>query len=186
VSSLDGVTELQTARLRLRRWRDDDLERLAELNADPRVTRWLTPTGAPIPPDETAAQLARFRRHWGEHRFGIWAVEERATGSLLGRIGVQYHRLWPDEPELGWTLDPAVWGRGYATEGGAAALRHAFETLGRDRIVSIIHPRNRPSVRVAERLGFAPHARVDWPEGGAELDVYAVGRDEWARLQSSA
>jgi RimJ/RimL family protein N-acetyltransferase len=180
------MTELSTARLRLRLWRDEDLERLAELNADPRVTRWLTPTGAPIPREATAEQLARFRAHWDEHGFGIWAVEERATGALVGRVGLQYHRLWPHEPELGWKLDPDVWGRGYATEGGAAGLRHAFETLGRDRVVSIIHPENRPSIRVAERLGFAPHEQVDWPDGGIALDVYGIGRDGWARLQSTA
>jgi RimJ/RimL family protein N-acetyltransferase len=180
------VTELDTARLRLRLWRDDDLVRLAELNADPRVTRWLTPTGGPISRDETTAQLARFRRHWDEHGFGIWAVEERASGELLGRIGLQYHRLWSHDPELGWKLDPAVWGRGYATEGGLASLRHAFEMLGLARVVSIIHPENAPSIRVAERLGFAIEGALDWPEGRVALDRYALGRDEWARLQSSA
>ena len=178
------MTVLETPRLRLRQWRDGDADEIARMNADPRVSRWLTPTGAPISFAETAAQLARFRRHWEEHGFGIWAVEERKTGSLVGRIGLQYHRLWPDEPELGWKLDPAVWGRGYATEGGAAGLRHAFETLGRDLVVSIIHPRNEPSIRVAERLGERPHAHVDWPDGGIALEVYAIERDEWARLQS--
>jgi RimJ/RimL family protein N-acetyltransferase len=179
------MTELETERLRLRLWRDEDLDRLAELNADPRVSRWLTPTGAPISRDDTAEQLARFRRHWNEHGFGIWALEERTTGALVGRAGLQYHRLWLQEPELGWKLDPVVWGRGYATEAGAAGLRHAFETLGRERVVSIIHPRNEPSIRVAERLGFSPHADVDWPDGGLALAVYAFGRDEWARLQSA-
>jgi RimJ/RimL family protein N-acetyltransferase len=179
------MSEVLTARLRLRLWRDEDLDRLAELNADPRVTRWLTPTGGPISREETAAQIARYRRHWDEHGFGVWAVEERETDALVGRIGLQYHRFWPHDPELGWKLDPAVWGRGYATEGGAAGLRHAFETLGRDRVVSIIHPRNLPSTRVAERLGFAPNDHVDWPDGGLALDVYAIGRDDWARLQSS-
>ena len=156
------------------------------MNADPRVSRWLTPTGAPVPREGTAAQLAHFGAHWEEHGFGTWAVEELESGRLVGRIGLQYHRLWPHEPELGWKLDPSVWGRGYATEGGAAGLRHAFETLGCDRVVSVIHPRNEPSIRVAERLGERPHARVDWPEGGVALDVYAIRHDEWARLQSTS
>ena len=179
------MTELETARLRLRPWRDDDLDEIARMNADPRVTRWLTPTGAPISREETAAQLARFRAHWEQHGFGLWAVEERTTGALVGLIGIQYHRLWPADPELGWKLDPAVWGRGYATEGGAAALRHAFETLGRKRVVSIIHPENAPSIRVAERLGFAPADRVHWPDGGIDLAVYAVGREGAPSLQSA-
>ena len=180
------MKELRTSRLRLRLWRDDDLDEIARMNADPLVTRWLTPTGGPISYADTAAQLARFRAHWEEHGFGIWAVEELASGTLVGRIGLQYHRFWPHDPELGWKLDPEVWGRGYATEGAAAGLRHAFETLRRDRVVSIIHPHNEPSIRVAERLGFAPHTSVDWPDGGVDLLVYAIGRDEWRDLQSTA
>jgi RimJ/RimL family protein N-acetyltransferase len=155
------------------------------MNADPRVTRWLTPTGAPISHADTVAQLEGFRRHWEKHGIGPWAVEERETGALVGRLGLKYHRLWPDDLELGWKLDPAVWGRGYATEGGVAGLRYAFETLGLDRVVSIVHPRNTASIRVAERLGERPYAHVEWPEGACLLDVYAIGRDQWRDLQST-
>lgn len=139
------------------------------MNADPRVVRYLTPGGRPMSRAETEAQLARFRSHWREHGFGIWAVEERATRRLVGRVGLSYHRLWPEEPELGWKLDAAVWGRGYATEGGAAGLAYAFETLGVPRVVSIIHPENERSLRVARRLGFVPDGTLLWPETGEDL-----------------
>jgi RimJ/RimL family protein N-acetyltransferase len=170
--------ELETARLLLRRWRDDDLDELLRLNRDPRVVRYLTPGGRPMSRAETEAQLDRFRRHWQEHGFGIWAAEERASGRLVGRIGLAYHRLWPAEPEVGWKLDPDVWGRGYATEGGAASLRHAFETLGSARVVSIVQPDNAPSIAVMERLGLSLDGALWWPEGTVDLLRYALGRAE--------
>jgi RimJ/RimL family protein N-acetyltransferase len=122
----------------------------------------------------TEAQLARFREHWEEHGFGLWAVEERKTRRFLGRIGLQYHRLWPHDPELGWALDPALWGQGFATEGGAVALAHAFDTLGFDRVVSIVLPANVPSLRVMERLGFVEWRRL--PSQWGELAVHAIER----------
>lgn len=171
-----SVDELETERLRLRRWCDSDLAELARLNADLRVVRYLTPGGRPLSTAETAAQLERFRRHWADHGFGIWAAEERATGRLVGRIGLSYHRLWPGEPEVGWKLDPDVWGRGYATEGGRASLGYAFQVLGAPRVVSIVHPANRASVRVIERLGLVLDGLLRWPEGGIELLRYAARR----------
>ena len=135
--------------------------------------------------EETADQLARFRRGWEEHGFGIWAVEELESGRLVGRVGLSYHRLWPSDPEVGWKLDPDVWGRGYATEAGAASLRHAFETLGFERVVSIALPQNTASIRVMDRLGIEPWREVWWPDGEAMLDVRAIERDRWARLQSA-
>ena len=129
-------------------------------------------TGSPMSRAESEAQLERFRRHWAEHGFGIWAAEERETGRFVGRIGLQYHRLWPHDPEVGWALDPAFWGLGYATEGGAAALAHAFDTLGFERVVSIVLPANVRSVRVMQRLGLAEWRRLASPWG--ELTVYAV------------
>lgn len=167
---------IETERLLLRGWRDEDVDALAQMNADPRVVRYLTPGGRPMSRSETEAQLERFRAHWREHGFGIWAVEERETGALVGRIGLSYHRLWPEEPELGWKLDPSVWGRGYATEGGASGLAYAFETLAAPRVVSIIHPENEPSIRVARRLGFAPDGALLWPETGEDLLRLAAAR----------
>ena len=163
----------------MRAWRDDDLEDLARINADARFARYLTPDGSPIPRPRSEAQLRRFRAHWEEHGFGLWAVEERATGRFVGRVGVQFHHLWPGDPEVGWGLDPAVWGRGYATEAGRAAIEHAFRTLAVPRLVSIVHPDNVASIRVQERLGITPWREVDWPEGGVALEVRAVERARW-------
>jgi RimJ/RimL family protein N-acetyltransferase len=141
--------------------------------------------GRPFTRAETEAQLARYRTHWEEHGFGLWALEERASGRLVGRAGLSWHRLWPSEPELGWMLDPDVWGGGYATEAGSAALRHAFESLGLVRVVSIVHPQNEASFRVARRLAMRPWRSVGWDETGITLAVWAIQRGEWSPLQSS-
>ena len=81
------------------------------------------------------------------------------------------------QPELGWMLDPCVWGRGYATESGAAALRHAFESLGFARLVSIVHPDNEPSFAVARRLGLRPWRDVAWDDTGVTLAVWTIERE---------
>ena len=180
------MTEVLTPRLRLRLWRDDDLAELERVNADPRFTRFLNPGGGAYPPGWTADKIARMRADWDRNGWGAWAVETLADDRLVGRVGFQYHRLWPDDVELGWGVDPDLWGRGYATEAAAAALRFGFERAGFPRVVSILHPENVASIRVAEKIGERPHANVAWAPGGVDLLVYALGRDEWARLQSSS
>ena len=170
------MDELLTPRLRLRRWRDDDVTNLRRLDADSRYTRYLGSLGGPVTEEQTAERLERLQRDWIGHGFGRWAVEERETGRFVGHAGPGVHRLWPDDPELGWGVDPELWGRGYATEAAAAALAHGFETLGFERVVSLIHPENHPSIRVADRLGERPTATVHWPEGGLDLLVYSIER----------
>jgi len=149
---VDRLTELETPRLVLRQWRDEDLAPLARWNADSLVMRHMG--RGPMSREETETQLERFRRHWVEHGFGIWAVEEKTSGRLVGRIGLQFHRTWADDPELGWLIAPELWGRGLATEGGAACARYAFAGLGLPRIVSICLEENVPSRRVMAKLGF--------------------------------
>ena len=81
-------------------------------------------------------------------------------------------------------LAPDVWGRGYATEAGAAGLRHGVQTLGCARIVSIIHPENEASFRVARRLSLTPWREVAWDESGIMLQVLAIRSSDWSPLQS--
>ena len=84
-------------------------------------------------------------------------MEWRETAELIGRVGPQYHRSWPHDPELGWALDPAWWGRGLATEAGAACLDWAFGPLDFERIVSIATEANVASRKVMAKLGFRLH-----------------------------
>jgi RimJ/RimL family protein N-acetyltransferase len=166
--------ELLTPRLRLRGWRDDDLEPLARLNVDPLAMRHMG--RGPLSRDETVEQLKRMHRHWERHGFGVWAAESRETGKLLGRIGLSYHAVWPDDPEVGWFLDPTVWGDGLATEGGLAAARYGFETLSASRLVSICTEENRASRRVMEKLGFTLLTTRLHKPLELELLVHAVER----------
>jgi RimJ/RimL family protein N-acetyltransferase len=118
------MTEIETPRLLLRRWREEDLDAYARLCADPEVMRYLP---APLSLEESAEQMAGFARHWEERGFGLWAVEERASGVFIGFLGLMYHDGWPEgehkTAEVGWRLSRAHWGRGLATEGALANVR---------------------------------------------------------------
>lgn len=169
------MQSLKTERLVLRMFREDDFEEYAALMADAEVTRYLG-EGKPLARADAWRQLAYILGHWQLKGYGIWAVEEAATGRLAGRVGFLDPEGWPGF-ELAWTLARDFWGRGYATEGARRALAYAFEELGRERVISLIRPDNTPSVRVAERLG---ERRVESVElFGSEALVYAVTRAEW-------
>jgi RimJ/RimL family protein N-acetyltransferase len=105
--------------------------------------------------------MAMFIGHWVLRGYGLWAVEERATGRFIGRIGCLEPEGFPAF-EIAYTLTRSAWGRGYAREGAAAALRHARETLGRRDITSIIRPANAASIRVARSLGGVPAETVEF------------------------
>lgn len=145
------IPTLSTARLLLRPFRNADLEEYARICSDPEVVRFLG-DGKPLSRVDAWRQMAVILGHWELRWYGMWAVEEKQSGALMGRIGFWQPEGWPDF-ELGWTLGREWWGKGYATEGARAALRFAFEELDRKHVVSLIHPENRASIRVAERLG---------------------------------
>lgn len=156
------MTEIETARLRLRRWRPDDVDALARIYAEPEVMRYLFPLDGR---DGVAQQIERFESQWERLGFGKWAAEDQASGDLLGRIGLIRHDDWPLDPdnvEVGWTFARSHWGRGLATEGGLASLRFAFETIDIDRVISIIHPDNTASRRVAEKCGLTLRGPATW------------------------
>ena len=175
------VPEIVTRRLRLRGWREGDVELMAAIYAEPEVVRYLRPLDL----EGTRQQLSRFVDHWEEHEFGLWAVEERASGRLIGRIGLVYHDDWTERPydaEVGWTLERSTWGRGLATEGGAAALRFGFETGGMERIISIAHRDNGASQRVMEKLGLKREGATDWRD--QPVVWFTISRKDWRRLGS--
>jgi RimJ/RimL family protein N-acetyltransferase len=166
------MSEIETPRLRLRRWRPADLEALVRWYSNPEIMRHLG-MGL-LGREESARSLESAMAHWEEHGFGQWAVEEKETGELIGRAGPSYHRLWPDDPEVGWLIDTPWHGRGLATEAGAASLRFVFETLGSPRAVSICIEENVASRRVMEKLGFRFHRELDDPKTGLRLWIHAL------------
>jgi RimJ/RimL family protein N-acetyltransferase len=92
-------------------------------------------------------RLRQFRGH------GLWAAEEKASGALIGRIGLQCPDGWPGL-EVAWLVARERWREGFATEGARAALGHAFAVLREPRAISLIAPGNAASIRVAEKLGM--------------------------------
>jgi RimJ/RimL family protein N-acetyltransferase len=147
-----ATVTLETERLRLRPFRATDIDAYASMCADPDVMRHLSLTGDPLTREDAWRQMAMFAGHWQLRGFGMWAVEERASGQLVGRIGLHYPEGWPDR-ELGWALRRESWGRGLAGEGARAAAGYAFGELGWTHVISLIRPGNTRSIRVAERLG---------------------------------
>ena len=157
-----AIPRLTTERLVLRALREDDLDLYAAMVADPEVMRHVG-QGVPVGRGDAWRQIAMFLGGWALHGFGQWAIERRADGVLLGRAGLWCPAGWPGV-ELGWLLAREHWGRGYATEAARAVLDRVGPGV---RLVSLIHPDNARSIRVATKLGFAFSHRM----GAA--DVYS-------------
>jgi RimJ/RimL family protein N-acetyltransferase len=156
------VHVISTERLLLRPWRPDDVEPYAAIVADPEVMRHMG--SGPMERAAAAAQVARFAE--GTALSGVYhtAAEERATGELIGRIGLFHQPEWPGphEVEVGWLLARPAWGRGLATEGARAAVDYGFGELRLPGIVSFTVPENVRSRAVMERLGMRQSGRRQW------------------------
>ena len=174
-----SIPKLETERLLLRAFGEEDFEDYARMCANPEVMRYLGEY-QPLTRIEAWRQLAAVVGHWQLRGYGLWAVEERSSGKLVGRIGFYNPEGWPGF-ELGWTLAREAWGKGYATEGARSALRYAFTEMGRENVISLIHPDNLASVRVAERLGEKIKGRT--VVLGHEVLIYGMDRAEWSAAQ---
>ncbi|HUQ81834.1 MAG TPA: GNAT family N-acetyltransferase [Gemmatimonadaceae bacterium] len=173
------IPELMTARLRLRGFGPGDVEPYIAMMADAEVTRHLG-AGHPLSREDAWRQLAMVAGHWVLRGFGLWAVEDRETGKLIGRIGCFEPDGWPGF-EIGYVLARPAWGRGYAREGASAALAYARETLGKTSIISLIRPENEGSIRVATALGAVPDGEIAF-YGGPAL-VYRYPGEIGVRLE---
>ena len=167
-----AATTLDTPRLRLRQFSAADWPAYAAMCGDTETMRYIA-TGQPQTPDEAWRSIAIFLGHWQLRGYGMWALERRDTGELIGRVGFIDPPGWPGF-ELGWLLAREHWGRGYAREAATAALRHAFETLQRERVISLIRPQNLRSIALAEVLGYGLAERIELM--GGEALVYEVRR----------
>jgi len=171
------VIVLRTERLTLRRLVPDDLDRLAELYADPQVRRYF-PDGTRTR-EETREELEWFLEgHPRRPELGLWATDLNDGGAFVGRCGLLPWTIdGREEVELAYLLDKAYWGRGLATEAARGIVRHAFDDLGLTRLISLIDPDNAASQRVAERIGMRLERRVDGIDGdGIATWIYALER----------
>jgi RimJ/RimL family protein N-acetyltransferase len=148
---------------------------MAAINSDPEVTRYLN---RPVDAAAAEAFFGLITGHWEEHGYGPWAVqfEDRFVG-FAGLAHVPpFLAAAGSDPELGWRLDPAVWGRGLATEAAAAAKADAFGRLPLAGIMSIIHPDNTRSQRVATKLGMTRRRQIENRVIGLHVDVWTASR----------
>jgi len=143
--------EIETQRLRLRQFRNGDLDAYAPMCADPQVMQYLG-TGVTLTRPEAWRSMATILGHWQMLGYGMFAIELKSSGELLGRAGFLDPPGWPGF-EVGWVLGRQYWGNGYAIEAAKACRDFAFHQLGRDKVISLIRPDNKPSIRVAEKLG---------------------------------
>ena len=166
-----AIPTVETERLLLRPFSEEDLEPFAAINADADTMQFIG-TGVVLDRAQTWRAMASFLGHWRLRGYGIWAVEVKATGEFIGRTGLFNPEGWPGL-EAGWLLDRRHWGQGFATEAGAASIQYAWDHLGAERVISLIRPANHRSIRVAEKLGERLVDEIDFD--GPAL-VYAIDR----------
>ena len=148
------MSELATARLVLRQWRDSDLAPFAALNADPEVMQYMPRC---LERSESDALVGRYRERIAERGWDLWALERRDDGGFVGALGLAVATFpAPFTPcvEIAWRLARAQWGQGLATEAAGAVLRFGFQTLALQEVLAFTVPENRRSRAVMARLGM--------------------------------
>ena len=186
------MTALNTERLLLRHWRDPDGDDFAAMNADPEVMRHFP---EPLERSDSDALLRRIASELDERGCGLWALEERSSGSLLGFTGlspVPFPAPFTPAVEIGWRLVRSHWGRGLASEAARASLAHGFGELPLDEIVAFTFAGNQRSRAVMDRIGMTHDPADDFghpliPEGHRLRPhvLYRVRRPGLARPSSA-
>jgi RimJ/RimL family protein N-acetyltransferase len=169
--------EIQTERLLLRPWREEDLAPLAALQADPEV---MADYGGPQSLEASQAKIDRYRDAFDAFGFTRWAVE--AEGAFIGYVGVM--PVFPGHPrepgyEVGWRLVRAAWGKGYATEAARASLLDVFRRAGLVEVLSYTAPDNRRSRAVMDRLGLTRRQELDFEHQGWPGMVWSAAADSY-------
>jgi len=164
----------------LRPWREEDREELQRLFRDPAVRG-----GRNMPPDRIARLADASLRQWRVNGFGPWAASDKATGTWIGRIGLDALEDCPgeDRTEVGFELHQAWWGRGLATEGALAAVDYGFGQAGLERIISITAASHHAARRVMEKAGLTYHGTRTWMNPDVPVVWYAIDRASWQARQ---
>ncbi|HEX4534145.1 MAG TPA: GNAT family N-acetyltransferase [Rhizomicrobium sp.] len=157
------VPTLETERLILRDYRKNDFPAYAAMWAMPEVVRHIN--GTPLAEDEAWAKFLRIAGQWPVLGYSFFAVEEKSSGRFVGETGFiegmrDIEPLLKGIPEMGWSLSPTVQGKGYALEAATAARDWGLTHFGKRAFRCIISPENGPSIRLAQKLGFAELTRT--------------------------
>jgi RimJ/RimL family protein N-acetyltransferase len=170
------MISISTPRLVLRRWREDDVAPMSAINADPVVMRFIS-DGSVRDEQQTKAGIEAWERGWNRRGFGLFALELRATGELIGFAGLNVPEFLPEvmpAVEIGWRLGRPFWGRGLATEAARAALRFGLFECGLERIVSVAQVGNDASERIMSKLGMRLERETVAPNSGRPVRVHAI------------
>ena len=178
---------IETERLLMRSWRQEDIAPFQRICSDPEVMATL---GPPLDMEATAARIAWMREHEAEHGHCFWALEHRSDARLVGWCGVIRGDMAPvaDKVEIGWRLARDCWGRGFASEAARGAAAWSFANLPDDEIRAITWKGNVRSRAVMDRLGMQYRAELDFDHPKlAENDplrphvTYSLSRPAWGR-----
>ena len=177
---------IETDRLLLRRWERRDREPFSRLNSDLRVMEFMPGC---LSRAESDLLVDSIEDHFREYGFGLYAAELRKEPLFIGFVGLAIPRFtahFTPCVEIGWRLSTDYWGRGLATEGAKAVVRHAFEALGLEALVSFTAPANSRSRRVMEKIGMTHNPAEDFdhpnlPEGHClrRHVLYRLHRSDW-------
>ena len=164
---------LDTPRLRLRELAPHDLDFVAAMLSDPEVMRFYPKR---LTREEAAVWIERQRGRYASGGHGLWLAQRRENDQPVGQVGLTIQAVGDrSEPEVGYLIHRPWWRRGYASEAAAAVLDHAFDTLGKPRVVSLIRPDNTPSQGVAIKIGMTLVGEAD--HAGLPHLVYAVSME---------
>ena len=153
---------LETKRLILRTWQDDDIDPMTLINQDPKVCEFLPGVGDR---KATIAGAERINKHFQDHGFSLYAVELKSTHEMIGWTGLMipsFESHFTPAVEIGWRLASEHWNKGYATEAATAVLGYAFTTLNFNEVVSFTVVNNKASRRVMEKIGLQYHSHDDF------------------------
>lgn len=177
---------IETERLILRRFEPRDFEALARFYTDDQVMRHMLP-GHGLPREQAQARaksnIHNFNDHWDRRGHGVWAVQDRPSGRLLGQCGLRWVPE-AEQTELLYLLGKTAWGRGLASEAGRAALQFGFGHCNLTQLIALTAPENRGSQRVLAKLGFTYTGES--PIWERVVRWHSLSREAWNVMQTES
>lgn len=158
---------IESPRLLLRTAEEKDWPGLHDYYGDVECTTFTTQQ--PLSEEETRRMIGSIARHWQRKSYGPYVLEEKASGTVLGLVGLWYPKEWP-EPEIKWALARKHWGKGFAAEAARAVHAMAARHLPELHLISLIHFKNRHSIQLALALGATLESEMEFR--GATHQVY--------------
>lgn len=153
---------IETERLILRTWKDEDADAFYHINQDPKVLEFSL---GPMSVNEVKKFIVEKNKLFDEYKYTLWAVEEKITHTMIGFVGL-WNPPWQAHftpcVEIGWRLGSQYWGQGYAVEAARAVLEYGFNYIGLTEIVSFTVPMNIRSIRVMEKIGMKRDFTADF------------------------